>query len=619
MQSSRGIFNSKILVASGPWSRFPGHLGLACDRKFCRKERSSARLPSDSAMTEAVPTAQGSLEATPLGHLLVYSLDRVLTGTLVLEEPTGKRHAIYFERGGPAKAKIQDTVLFLGRVLVEQKAISEDIYERTLAVSTETAKLHGQVLLEAGAIDEQALRAGLREQLARQVLWMFSLPPATLFGYYDRLNFLERWGGEGVRAKPLALIWRGVREYAHAGHMAEVLERFGDQLILLHVDAPIWRFRFDRREQSVIDVLRAKPQPLQELLARGLADHGYVRRLVYAMIITRQLESGVPGVEPIGVDEAPSSSRLLVANPWPEGPGARRSISSSASVAGPSSDPADLAARPVESPELAAFKAEVRERAVNGSVDYYELLGLVPDAIPSVIQAAFFQLAKKWHPDRLGPDMAEVRDLATKVFARMSEAHQVLADASRRKEYDDLRKAGAGRADEQEQVQRVVRAATAFQKAEVLLKRNNFVAALEEARRALELDPSQADYIALLAWVESTQLNANLDELLARVDKAQRMEPNNTRIRWYRGSLLKRLGKNGKAMGDFRFIVENDPRHLDAQREIRLYDMRKAEQRRSGQRTLSDRPSGSPSVRPSVPPAADKSGDSGRFGKWFKR
>ncbi len=571
-------------------------------------------------MTEAAPTAQGSLEATPLGHLLVYSLDRLLTGTLVLEEPTGQRHAIYFDGGGPSKAKVQDPVLFLGRVLVEQNTISDAVYERTLSVATESGKLHGQVLLEQGVIDEHALREALREQLARQVLWMFSLPPATLFGYYDRLNFLERWGGEGVRAKPLSLIWRGVREYAHAGHLAEVLERFGDQLILLHIDAPIRRFRFDRREQSIIDVLRAKPQPLHELVGRGLADPAYVRRLVYAMIITRQLETGIQGVEPIGVDEAPSSSRLPVAHalPLPSTPSPRASVPDAASV---SSQPPPVPSAPprVESPELAAFKAEIRDRAANGNADYYELLGVAVDAIPSVIQAAFFQLAKKWHPDRLGPDLVDVRDLATKVFARMSEAHQILADASRRKEYDDLRKDGGGSAEEQEQVQRVIRAATAFQKAEVLMKRNNNAAALEEARRALELDPTQADYIALLAWVESSQLNANLDEILARIEKAQRMEPNNTRIRWYRGSILKRQGKSGKAVGDFRFIVENDPRHVDAQREIRLYEMRKAEQRRTGQKSPSDRPSGQPAPRSSLPPAGAKSSDSGRFGKWFKR
>jgi len=570
-------------------------------------------------MTEAAPTAQGSLEATPLGHLLVYGLDRMLTGTLVLEEPNGKRHAIYFEGGGPSKAKIQDPVLFLGRVLVEQKAITEDVYDRTLIQATERGQLHGQVLLEQGLVDGHALREGLREQLSRQVLWMFGLPPQTLFGYYDRLNFLERWGGEGVRAKPLALIWRGVREYVHAGHMAEVLERFGDQQILLHIDAPIRRFRFERREQTIIDVLRAKPQPLSELLTRGLADPEYVRRLLYAMLITRQLESGIPGVEPIGVDEAPSSSRMPVATAFPLPPKGSRHPSPVSSQP-PAHPPA---AKSVESPELAAFKTEIRERAANGAADYYELLGVPKDAAAPAIQAAFFQLAKKWHPDRLGPDLADVRGLATKVFARMSEAHQVLFDAVRRKEYDDLLKDGAGGAEEQEQVQRVLRAATAFQKAEVLMKRNNTAAALEEARKAVELDPSQADYIALLAWLESSQLNPNLDGILARDDKAQRLEPNNTRIRWYRGSVLKRMGKNAKAMGDFRFIVENDPRHLDAQREIRLYEMRKAEQRRTGQKSPSDSPSALPSGS-SGAPASGKPSESGststsRFGKWFKR
>ena len=567
-------------------------------------------------MTEAAPTAQGSLEATPLGHLLVYSLDRMLTGTLVLEESNGKRHAIYFDDGGPSKAKVQDPILFLGRVLVEQKAITDQVYERTLVQATERGQLHGQVLLEQGQIDEHALRAGLREQLSRQVLWMFSLPPDTLFGYYDRQNFLQNWGGEGVRAKPLALIWRGVREYVHAGHMAEVLSRFGEQMILLHIDAPIRRFRFDPREQAIIDVLRAKPQPLSELVARGLADPAYVRRLVYAMLITRQLESGIPGVEPIGIDEAASSSRMQVAPAVPLPSRTSRHPSPSLS-----SEPPAPALKPVESPELAAFKHEIRELAAHGSADYYELLGVAPDAIPSAIQAAFFQLAKKWHPDRLGPDLADVRDLATKVFARMSEANQILSDPTRRKEYDELRKQGAGGAEEQEEVQRVLRAATAFQKAEVLMKRNNPLAALEEARKAVELDPSQADYIALLAWVESTQLNPNLDEILARIEKAQRIEPNNTRIRWYRGSILKRLGKNSRAIGDFRFIVENDPRHLDAQREIRLHEMRKAEQRRTGQKSPSDSPTAQP-ARSSGAPATTKpseSGTSSRFGKWFKR
>jgi len=38
---------------------------------------------------------------------------------------------------------------------VEQKAISDETYERTLAIATERRLLHGQVLLAEGAIDER--------------------------------------------------------------------------------------------------------------------------------------------------------------------------------------------------------------------------------------------------------------------------------------------------------------------------------------------------------------------------------------------------------------------------------------------------------------------------------
>ncbi len=580
-------------------------------------------------MTEVVPTAQGSLEATPLGHLLVYSLDRSLTGTLVLEEGTGSRHAIYFEAGAPSKAKLHEPSLFLGRILRENEGISEAVYERTRSVAALRGVLHGRVLLEEGELDEHTLREALREQLSRQVLRLFELPASTLFGYYDRLNFLERWGGPGVPARPLALIWRGVREHVNAAHVADVLGRYGDQPILLHQDAPIRRFDFEPREQSIIDVLRAKPQPLHELLGRGLAAEAHVRRLIYVLIITRQLETGIPGMQPIGAEAASSTPPPTAASPRPPGSApAARAVSPAARAVSPAAALSEQAATPsassgssphIESPELMAFKTEIRERAANGSASYYDLLGVAPDAMPSVIQASFFQLAKKWHPDRLSPNLVDVRDLATKVFARMSEAHQILSDPTRRNEYDELRKGGGGGAGEQEEVQRVVRAATAFQKAEVLMRRNNNRAALDEARRAVELDPTQADYIALLAWVESSHLNANLEDILARIEKALRLEPNNTRIRWYRGSLLKRLGKTGKAVGDFRFVVENDPRHVDAQREIRLYDMRKAELKRTGQRSPSDRPSGQPAPNSSIPPGGSKPNEGGRFGKWFKR
>lgn len=201
-----------------------------------------------------------------------------------------------------------------------------------------------------------------------------------------------------------------------------------------------------------------------------------------------------------------------------------------------------------------------------------------------MIQNAFFALAKKWHPDRLRSELADVKDQATRVFARISEASQTLSDSSKRREYDQHLGSGEGQ-DEAEQVHKVLKATSAFQKAEVLLKRGNLALAEKEALVAFENDPTQADHVALHVWIQSQKPGADVNALAVELEKAVKIEPNNLRARWYRGQLLKRMGRLREAIHDFRFIIERDPRHTDAHREVRLYAMR------SGARPPSDPPS----------------------------
>jgi curved DNA-binding protein len=66
--------------------------------------------------------------------------------------------------------------------------------------------------------------------------------------------------------------------------------------------------------------------------------------------------------------------------------------------------------------------------------DYYEILGVPPDAEKKVIQQAFRQLARKVHPD-VNPGNKE----AEEKFKTINEAYQVLSDVKQRKKYDELR------------------------------------------------------------------------------------------------------------------------------------------------------------------------------------
>ena len=582
-------------------------------------------------MQNPLPALTGTLDSTPLVNLLVYALDHRLTGTLVFEQEDGQKHAVFLDDGSPAKARLAGGGMFLGELLVELGKITRAAHQSTFEQASADERLYGSVLLERGLLDELALREALREQLARKLDFIASLSPATVWGFYDRINYLERYGSpENLRAKPLALIWQLVQRHADPPRVAEVLNRVGSRVLRLHADAPVLRFHFGRNEQAVIEVLRAKPQPLAELEARDLVEPARLAELVYMLTVTRQLELDQPDLMPLGSSEPPSSSKVsTLPHPPTHGTEMFRSISPAGTrvaAARPGSPPLSPSPAPVMTtappsgdPEIRAFKAEIEAKLALQDGSFYELLGVAETATSAEIQESFLKLAKKWHPDRLGSEFDDVREAVTRIFARMSEAQQTLSDVGRRRDYDNRVLRAANDAEEAEHVQRVLRAATAFQRAEILLKRNALAQAEEEARSALKEDPSQPEYRALLAWLEAQKPGADLNAAIAALDKVISVLPNDVRSRWYRGQLYKRAGRDNRAIRDFRAIAEQDPRHVDAQREIRLYEMRNT----GGSRPPSDRPSVTPPDRGSRLPPDDKSksgsGASGLFSRLFKR
>ncbi|PAA82514.1 hypothetical protein BOX15_Mlig026207g2, partial [Macrostomum lignano] len=71
--------------------------------------------------------------------------------------------------------------------------------------------------------------------------------------------------------------------------------------------------------------------------------------------------------------------------------------------------------------------------------DYYEVLGLGRQADQKDIKRAYYQLAKKYHPDVNKNDPG-----AAKKFQEVSEAYEVLSDEAKRRQYDAYGMAGGG-------------------------------------------------------------------------------------------------------------------------------------------------------------------------------
>jgi tetratricopeptide (TPR) repeat protein len=245
------------------------------------------------------------------------------------------------------------------------------------------------------------------------------------------------------------------------------------------------------------------------------------------------------------------------------------------------------------------------------------MLGLSREADIPTVQKAFIALAKVWHPDRLPPALLDVKDACSKVFSHLTEAHATLTDAKKREEYMTLLKDGGATPDDQAMIQLIIEAATQFQKADILLKRNpSDPQAYELVKRCVTLDGDQAEYVATLAWLDAQRPDwQSRDKTLEKVlvlDRCIQKSPNCERAYFYRGLLHKRLNEPNKALKDFKKVAELNPRNVDAMREVRLHKMRGA----NSVPPPAHAPAGSPG-RPTKPAAPEGLG--GIFGKLFKK
>ncbi len=541
-------------------------------------------------MTERQPKATGTLAGRPLAHLLVYLLERQLTGTLVLQAPGDpavgegaesaesaerNRSVVFFHNGAPHRIKTSDPVIHLGRLLVEEGRLDLSALNDSLVKWAKVGGLHGQLLLAEGLIDEETLTVALREQGERKMTWLFGLPRETQFGFYPNEDLIPDWGGPNpVRTSALAALWRGVRQFPIESDIEATLTPLAGRRLRLHPDAQLAAFHFKRDAGSIVDLIRVSPKSMDELAGASLLAPLLLERLIYVLVISRQLDTGTGPPVRTSPPAAPA--------PMPDSEVVRPPPSSRRAPRRPSTTAFDAPMDDLHRDSIELVDDLRRRFESAPSQTYYELLDVEVDAPKTAVQSAFLSLAKDWHPDRLPPALKDYRELAGKLFSRYTEAHQVLSDDDRRAEYSKQLEAGEGDEDERKLVEQALRATTYFQKAEVLLRKNDLAGAREYARLAMEDDPDQVDYLAFHAWAESHDPERietqRYDDLVKMLSIALKSQENHKQARTYRAQLLKRSGRIREAMRDFRWLAENDRRNVEARREIRLYEMRRKTQ-----------------------------------------
>lgn len=263
------------------------------------------------------PTATGSFIKTPFPHLMVYALERRLTGTFELSRGSISMATILVMGGCPAKIRTSDPVHFLGNVLLELGMISPQHLQASLGAmqGPQGPRLQGQLLLEMQAIDAARLDAGLRSQVERKVEHLFGLSTDTTFAYFDNVDLLSRYGGQPTPIDPFPVLWRGCREQPALEHVDATYRRVGTALLRAAPTAQLERFAFTPQEQQAVEMLRQRPTrpvDISTMLGPRLG-----QTLVYFLMIMKQVDlidatqPMAPAVQPPVPAPPPTSPQIL--------------------------------------------------------------------------------------------------------------------------------------------------------------------------------------------------------------------------------------------------------------------------------------------------------------------
>ncbi len=218
--------------------------------------------------------------------------------------------------------------------------------------------------------------------------------------------------------------------------------------------------------------------------------------------------------------------------------------------------------------------------------DYFELLAVTKEALPDEVKAAYFKLAKKYHPDRYVSQFSdeEMRRLR-EVSSRLNLAFNELRDPDRHKQYV-LKITQPERYEKQQKANRVMEAMMQYEKGKVLFNKQNFSEALKCFEWAVELHPTEAEYHYMVGQAclrASEGVKPDYERILAALEKATELQPQTAKYHFGLGSYWKLRGETKRAMRYFKNVRELEPKHHEANREIRLYldRKRKAEEKDS--------------------------------------
>ena len=400
-----------------------------------------------------------------------------------------------------------------------------------------------------------------------------------------------------------ALIFLGARTHISAERLGAELLLFGTGFHLPDASlGKLVQYGFTDSERAVLTVLRENAVTLEDIDAAS-PDVRTSRAAAYALAAMGALETSVITIrQPAGEKAAPAPSQVAAAvvppptppTPVPPprvAPSAMPSPTPPTPVPPPARTPTrppprKVPASPTESPTAIRELINSRLALIEKDADHFALLGVTRTMSPDLVRKEYFRLAKLLHPDRVvAVGITDAKRSAQRVFAQINAAFAVLSNKATRAEYVSVLEQGGAAAIQSKQAaaeklaMRLLEAEEHFNFGEMALRRNQYDIAQQAFRKAVELNPDEADHHSLLAWttfVAAPEADKHAVAATSRgiLERAAKMAPRSPTSRLYLGRIARLLDQDNVALRHFRDALEIAPQHVEIAAELRVLESR---------------------------------------------
>jgi tetratricopeptide (TPR) repeat protein len=557
----------------------------------------------------------GDLAETPLAAILIEALNLRASGVLEVAHGGGTSR-LWFRDGRPVGAQVFAGFKPLGMMLLHAGLIDIDALSRSLAKMAETGRPQGEILIEMGVVAEEDVGRMLAEQQAGYFGAIATLDAGPFV--FDATTPVPEWT-RGARLSPVRTIVDALERPQASALVASALQPAAANGLRLSsgygevADA----FRWSEDERTLIARLE-RPMPLEGFFAASRVSPERARAMLAGLLLLglaspapqacdadhttvgiairrEEVTTSFPAPTPGGRAPSPSAPTSTPRRSDPAEARARRQRLLQQAmrnmgvgpfggrVAAPENgapDPASAARPPRPAgPAAGETSEEAQLRAALIAIaprarekDLFVRLGIAETAGREDAKKAFLALARQFHPDRFAaPALADLQDTVKDFFASVNEAYEALSDDRKRVEYLNRRKGAEAAHAESARVD--------FHKGEACLRTRDFARARGFLESAVRGDPRPEYQAALaLAYVADREWKdrARARALVAEASK----DPACDRALYVAGLIARDDGDAGTAERHFRAAIKLNPRHADAERELRILERRRADKRR---------------------------------------